>query len=294
MLTRLFIACMWVLHWLPYPVQRRMGDAIGLLLYAVVGSRRRIALRNLALCFPHWSEAERVRTAKAHCRYFARAFFDRAIFWFAPRARLERLIRIEGEEHLDAAWPERTGKPLILLVPHFLGLDAAGVAYTFRHRGVTMYTAQKNKVIDAQLRRGRERFNRSELYSRQEGIRPIIRAMRRGLPYYVLPDMDFGAGDAVFVDFFGVKTATITVVPKLARSTDANVVALIGTLAEDGSGYVARYYPMWADYPGDRDDEAGTRFMNAFIEDRVREHPAQYYWVHKRFKTRPPGEASLY
>lgn len=294
MLTRLFIAAMWLFQWLPYPVQRIVGNAVGDLLYVVVPSRRRIALRNLELCFPQWSDAERVRVVRAHCRAFARTFLDRALLWFAPKARLQRLIRVEGEEHLDAALPSRTGKPLIVVVPHFLGLDAGGMAYTMKHRGVSMYTEQSNKVLDRQLRAGRGRFNAPELYSRSDGIRPVVRAMKRGLPYYVLPDMDFGIQDAVFVDFFGVKAATVTVVPKLARMTGANVIALVSTLADDGAGYVARYYPTWTDYPGAMDDAEGTRYVNAFIEARVLEHPEQYYWVHKRFKTRPPNEGNVY
>ena len=148
-------------------------------------------------------------------------------------------------------------------------------------------------VLDAQLRAGRERFSGAELYSRDDGIRPVVRAMKRGLPFFVLPDMDLGPSDAVFVDFFGVKTATITVVPRLARMARARVVPMIATLADDNSGYRVRFYPPFEDYPGE-DDTIATQRMNDFIAERVRETPAQYYWVHKRFKTRPPGEASLY
>lgn len=292
-MTRLLIALMRGLGKLPYPAQIRIGNALGWLLYQAVVPRRRIALRNLELCFPHWSAARRQAVAREHFKAYARTFLDRGILWFAPQERLERLIHVEDAEHFEQNLPAVTGQPLILLVPHFLGLDAGGMAVAVRTQVVSMYTKQPNPALDAQLRAGRERFSGAELFSRDDGIRPVVRSMKKGLPFFVLPDMDLGSGDAVFVDFFGVKTATITVVPRLARMTRARVVPMIATLAEDGSGYRVRFYPAWDDYPGD-DDAAATARMNAFIADRVREAPAQYYWVHKRFKTRPPGEASLY
>jgi KDO2-lipid IV(A) lauroyltransferase len=293
MLTRLFIGFLHVFSRLPYRAQTSVGNGLGRLLFAAVAPRRRVTLRNLELCFPDWTPAQRVAAARAHFKAWARAFLDRGLLWFAPRERLESLIHIEGLEHLDAALPSNTGQPLIIVVPHFVGLDAAGVAFSLHHKAVSMYSEQKNQLLDDLLRAGRSRFNASELYSRSDGIRPVVRAMKKGTPYFVLPDMDLGAADAVFVDFFGVKTATVTVVPKLARMANARVIGLVATFAADGKGYVARYYPSW---PGseDADETAATRAMNAFIEERVREAPEQYYWVHKRFKTRPAGEASLY
>ena len=290
---RFVIALMRTLGKLPYAAQVRIGNGLGWLLFQLVAPRRRIALRNLALCFPEWSEAQRLDVVRAHFKAYARTFLDRGILWFAPQARLEQLIKVEGAEHFENNLPAVTGQPLVLLVPHFLGLDAGGMAVAMRTQVVSMYTRQPNPVLDAQLRAGRERFSGAELYSRDDGIRPVVRAMKRGLPFFVLPDMDLGPSDAVFVDFFGVKAATITVVPRLARMARARVVPMIATLAEDGSGYRVRFYPPFEDYPGE-DDTIATQRMNDFIAERVRETPAQYYWVHKRFKTRPPGEASLY
>lgn len=292
-MTRLLIAAMRVIGHLPYRVQIALGNAFGAVLYRLVVPRRRIALRNLELCFPEWSVHERRRVARAHFKAFARTFLDRGLLWFAPREKLEALIRIEGLEHFERNLPAATGRPLIFLVPHFLGLDAGGMAVAMRTKAVSMYTRQPNPVIDAQLRAGRQRFSGSELFARDDGIRPVVRAMKKGLPFFVLPDMDLGASDAVFVDFLGVAAATVTVVPRLARLTGARVVPIVATLTEDGRGYRVRFFPAWEDYPGD-DETAATQRMNDFIAARVRETPAQYYWVHKRFKTRPPGEPSLY
>ncbi len=292
-MMRFAIALMRTIGRLPYAVQVRIGNGLGWLLFQLVVPRRRVALRNLELCFPQWSAQQRRTVALAHFKAYARTFLDRGILWFAPQDKLERLIHVEGAEHFERNLPAVSGKPLILLVPHFLGLDAGGMAVAMRAQVVSMYTRQGNPVLDAQLRAGRERFSGAELYSRDDGIRPVVRAMKRGLPFFVLPDMDLGPSDAVFVDFCGVKAATITVVPRLARMAQANVVPMISTLAEDGSGYRVRFYPAFEDYPG-ADETQATQRMNDFIAERVRETPAQYYWVHKRFKTRPPGEPSLY
>jgi KDO2-lipid IV(A) lauroyltransferase len=119
----------------------------------------------------------------------------------------------------------------------------------------------------------------------------VIRVIKSGKPFYFLPDMDFGIRDAIFSPFFGVPTATITALPRLARLTGAAVIPVI--TRQEGDHYVARFYPAWTDYPGG-ELEADVRRMNAFIEDRVREMPEQYFWAHKRFKTRPPGEPNPY
>jgi KDO2-lipid IV(A) lauroyltransferase len=148
-------------------------------------------------------------------------------------------------------------------------------------------------VFDALLRRGRERWGPVRLITRSEGIKPIIRALRDGLPYFMLPDMDFGAKDAAFVPFFGIPAATLTALPRLAAATGAKVIPVIATFMPHYKGYRVVFYPKWENYPGEDMLEA-TRRMNAFIEERVREAPAEYFWTHKRFKTRPQGEPSLY
>jgi len=154
-----------------------------------------------------------------------------------------------------------------------------------------MYAHQKNPVLDTAMRAGRSRFNAPLLLSRQDGLRPALRAMRAGVPFYFLPDMDLGPRDAVFVPFFGIPAATVTSVARLARLSGAVIVPVI-TL-RSASGYVTRFGPAWTDFPG-ADDTAATARVNAYIEAEVRQCPAQYLWSHKRFKTRPPGMASVY
>lgn len=285
--SRLVLVLLWLLHWLPIRMLRAIGAALGCLLFALGRSRRHIALTNLRLCFPELPDKECERLARRHFIAFARAFLDRTLLWWAPRERLERLIRFSGSEHLQVG----DGRPTILLAPHFVGLDAGGTMMTMMTPLVSVYSAQKNPLFNEVLLGGRLRFNRPVLLSRQDGMRKAVKAMKEGYPFYYLPDMDFGARDALFVPFFGVSTATITGVSRLARLIDARVVPCVTRMVDNG--YVVELQAAWVDYPGASIEE-DTRRMNGFIEMQVQKMPEQYFWLHKRFKTRPPGDASLY
>ncbi len=289
-MTRLSLALMWLLHWLPLPALAMLGRLFGRLLHRFGRERRHVALTNLGLCFPQMSVAEKSALAVRHFEAFGRSFLERGLLWWASAARIRRLVRIEGREHLDAV----RGRPVILLVPHFVGLDMGWTRLTLELDMVSIYANQKNLLFNAALYRGRLRFGQSVLLSRQEGTRPAIRAMKAGQPFYYLPDMDYGERDTIFVPFFGVPAATITGLSRLARMTGAAVVPVIARM--EGDGYVVALGPAWADYPapGEKGIEIDTRRMNAFIEAAVLQMPEQYFWLHKRFKTRPAGEKGVY
>jgi len=289
MLTRAALALMWLLQLLPLPLLAAIGRGFGTLLYALGRERRRVCQINLARCLPELSAAEREALARRHFQAFARSFLERAIVWWSSPARIRRLVRIEGWQHFEAV----RGAPLILLAPHFVGLDMGAARLMLEIDLVSIYARQKNKVFDAALYAGRMRFGRVTLLSRQDGVRPALRAMQAGRPFYYLPDMDYGQRETIFVPFFGVPTATITGVSRLARLAGARVLPCITRMLPGGAGYVLQILPAWDDYPG-ASVEADTQRMNAFIEVQVRRMPEQYLWVHKRFKTRPPGEASWY
>lgn len=286
---RILLGIMWLLHWLPLPVLARIGEVIGSLLFATVSTRRHIALTNLRLCLPDVSESERRAIAKKHFQAYARSVLERGILWWASEARLKRLIVVEPRVPLDEI---RSG-PTILLCPHFVSLDVAGVAVMLESPLCSIYTRQQNQVFDAALRKGRSRFRPVKLFSRSEGVKPIIRAMRDGLPFFMLPDMDFGEKDAEFVPFFGVPAATLTAPARIAVATGAKVIPVVATFLPGYRGWKVTFHAPWENYPGD-DMVAATRRMNAFIEERVLETPSEYFWAHKRFKTRPPGEPGVY
>lgn len=289
MLTRVAFALIWLLHFLPLALLAPLGRGFGLLLYALARERRRVALTNLGLCFPHLDERARRRLARAHFQALGRSLLERGIIWWSSRKRVMDVIRVFGEEH----WRTVAGRPVVWLAPHFVGLDMGGSRLAAEHRAISVYSHQKDPAVDAVLYRGRTRFVMPELFSRQDGIRPVVKAMRKGLPFYYLPDMDFGERDSIFVPFFGVPAATITGLARIARLARAIVVPTVTYQLPGGRGYALHFYPAWENFPSD-DLEADTRRMNAFIEERVREHPEQYFWVHKRFKTRPAGTEKVY
>jgi len=289
MLTRLGIGFLWLLHFLPLPLQAALGNGLGRLLFLVARERRQIALTNLRLCFPQMRESEREALARRHFQAVARSYLEHGLCWWAPPDRIKKLVRIEGMEHLRA----HAGKPTILLVPHFVGIDMAATRLALEINTVSVYSRQKNMKIDELLYNGRTRFGDQRIVTRQEGLRMTVRLLRTGWPFFYLPDMDYGGRDAIFAPFFGVPAATITGLSRLSRLAGAVVVPVVAEMLAGGAGYVVHIGEAWQDFPGASVEE-DTRRMNAFIETRVRKIPEQYYWVHKRFKTRPPGEPGVY
>lgn len=281
-MSSLLLALFRALAGLPHAWLRWLGNVAGTLLFWAARRRRHIADVNLRLCFPEMDKAGRQRLIHQHCRFFARSFLDRFVLWYRPVEEIKRLVRLEGVHHFEA----HASQPLILLAPHFLGMDAGGTRVSIDHTMFSMFANQKNRVFNEAMRQGRSRFSGAELLVRQDGLRGAIRKLRQRVPFYFLPDMDLGARDSLFVPFFGVPAATVPSVARLASLTGARVVPCVTCMTDEG--YVTRFYPAWEDFPGD-DVEAATRRMNAFIEARVLEMPAQYLWTHKRFKTRPPG-----
>jgi len=286
-MSRLVLGLMWLLRFLPAGAIAAIGNAAGAALFWLIPERRRVTRINLEKCFPAMGAAERERLARAHFRIFMRAFLERGVLWWAPAGRVRDLVALEGVDHLRAL----AGKPVVVFAPHFEGLDAGGMRLSQEFPMVSMYSRQKNRRFDRMLHAGRSRFG-IRLVSRQEGIRKAVRAMKDGLMLYYLPDLDFGPKSSIFVPFFGVPAATVPGLSYIARITGASVVPCV-TRMLPGGGYAARLYPAWTDFPSG-DDAADARRMNAFIEERVLEMPEQYHWLHKRFKTRPPGEPIFY
>jgi KDO2-lipid IV(A) lauroyltransferase len=290
MIGRAGIFLLWVLHFLPLPLLAPVGSAIGLAAYALIGKRRRIARTNLRLCFPSMPPGERERLVRSHFRAFGRALLASGIAWWGSSARLRRTVGLEDTHRMDAL----AGQPVIVLVPHFVGIELEGLRVSLDYPGAAVYVRQKDPFVDAFLKRKRERFAGTCMFLRSAGIRPIVRALRDGGAVQLSPDMDLGPRDALFVPFFGVPAATVPALSRIASLTGARIVPLIVRERPGRArGYSARFYPAWEDFPT-ADVEADTRRMNAFIQARILEMPAQYLWTHKRFKTRPPGEPGPY
>jgi KDO2-lipid IV(A) lauroyltransferase len=283
------VGLIWLLHWLPLPLQAALGNAIGGLVAWLPGRRRRIVQTNLRLCFPEVPAAQRERWLRQCYQASLRATLEHGVLWWSSEKRLRRLVRLDNPE---AALGDGV-RPVIWLAPHFVGLDMGGIRLTVDHLGASMYAPAKNPVGDRMMLHGRTRFQGSRLIPKTAGIKPVLKALKEHLPFYFLPDQDQGRQNAVFVPFFGIPAATLSAVPRLARLSGAQVVPVVTRMLPWGRGYAVRFYPPWDDYPsGDLDADVAR--MNAFIEARIREMPAQYLWLHRRFKTRPAGEPGLY
>ena len=289
--ARVLLAMLWLVHWLPLSLQAALGRGLGRVGHRFVGSRRRVAERNIALCFPELTADERDELIREHFLWLGRSLLERGLLWYGSAGRLKRLIRVEG----DATLAERSERPVMWLVPHFMALDVAGVAVPLfqKRKFVSIYQRQSNPVMDRALRRGRVRLGNIEIFSREEGGKPLVRAIRRGDAFFNLPDMDFGMRDAAMVPFFGIPAATLLAPSRLARALGMVVQPVVAEMLPGGSGYRVRFEAPWPDFPTD-DPLADSARMNRWIESEIRRNPAQYLWVHRRFKTRPPGEPSLY
>lgn len=280
-----------VLQWLavlPLSWVRAVGTGLGRLLYAVLGSRRRVVLTNLRLCFPQWTDAQRVACSRQVFVHFAQSWLDRGWLWHAPAELVRARLTLTGAvQELDG------NEPTVLFAPHFVGLDAAWTALTQQvpRRFSTIYSAQVNPVSDAWIFAGRQRFGAPELVARLDGVKPIVAAVRKGEPLYLLPDMNFDPSESLFVPFYGVLACTVPSLSRFAKLGRAKVVPIITRLT--AKGYEIQVLPAWVDYPSG-DVAADTARMNRELQGYIDPMPDQYYWVHKRFKDRPNGEAPPY
>lgn len=276
-----------------FRTRRRWARPLGWLAPRLMRSRAHIVRTNLGLAFPDASTAERERWLRRHFHLLAQSVIDRGLCWFGARDAILETTPIEGLEHLDALLKAK--RRIILLAPHFVGLDASATRLTlFLKESATMYTRQSDPAVDQLVREGRGRFNTVHLVSRHDGVRGLIRLLRKGVPIYYLPDMDWGLEGAAFVPFFGVPAATLLTTAQIARSFDAAVVPIMSRLDAATGRYHVTVMPPLDDFPGEAGLEEATARINHLIEDWVRPDPAQYYWVHRRYKTRPEGEARYY
>ena len=267
---------------------RGLGAALGWLLYAVVPSRRHVLLTNLRVCFPTLTERERQTLAQQSFVYFAQAWLDRSWLWHRSAECIQSRVRLMGEvDSLSVA------QPTVVFAPHFVGLDVGWTALTLQLplQFTTIFTPQSNRTVDAWVAQGRERFGNVHLFRREDGVKPIVSALRDNALLYLLPDMNFGANESIFVPFYGETAATVPSLSRFAKLGRARVVPV--TTRMTNTGYEVTVHSAWQDFPTD-DVEADTALMNRRLEDLIATMPAQYFWVHQRFKTRPPGAAPIY
>ena len=257
-----------------------LADFLASVTWFVLARRRKIALTNLRLCFPEWSEQKRVETAKGVFRNLIRAALDHSVLAKGSKDQVLDMVKFEGKEQFEALC--KTEK-VIIVAPHFVGLDAGGVAMNTIVRGASLYQTQSNPVWDKWAFEARKRFSDPVLIPKSNSaMKEVIRA---------LPDMDHGARNSVFVPFFGVQAATLPMVSKLAKLTGAKVIWGIAETTPEG--YTMHLSKPLENFPTN-DATADTLRLNQELEQFILKHPDQYLWTHRRFKTRPEGEPSVY
>ncbi|HCY38234.1 MAG TPA: lipid A biosynthesis acyltransferase [Neisseriales bacterium] len=290
MLNKFLISLgIWVLRLislLPMPLTRALGTVMGLIAYALMSKRRHIGMVNLNLCFPEKSLAEKQRILRQH---FAELFIiglDYGLLFGASKFRMRRLIKYRGFANFEKYYKQR---PIVLLAPHFIGLDIGGNRTTMDISGYTMFSEQRNQYLSERVKQARTRFmihNGGEIFSRKDGLRTIVKKMKQNkLPFYYLPDQDMDEKSSVYVPFFAhPNCATLDTLPKILKLADAVVIPM--ATYREGNQYVIEFGPAWENYPSG-DVHADVAFMNRQIEAMIIKHPSQYLWIHKRFKTQP-------
>ncbi len=285
------LGLLWLITQLPYKVLLRLGRALGALMQRVAHSRRHIVTRNIELCFTHLSVAERDALVRENFASMGIAFFEMAMSWWWPKKRLSRLVQVQGLEHLQAA--QEQGQGAILMAIHFTTLEIGAALLGQQHTIDGMYRAHDNPVFDYVQRRGRERHNADAQAIEREDVRGMLKVLRKGRAIWYAPDQDYGPKQSLFVPLFGVPAATVTATSKFAKLGRAQVIPMTQTRLPNGQGYLIKIEPALSDFPGESDEQDCLR-LNQWIERAIAQQPEQYLWAHRRFKTRPEGEAKLY
>lgn len=285
------LGLLWLVVRLPYPVLLGLGRMLGAVMYWCMPERRRIAEVNLQLCFPDWSDARRQAVLRENFASTGIAFFEMAMAWWWPSKRLSKLAHVEGLEYLQQV--TTTGQGVVLMSMHFTTLEMGGALLGQKFTIDGMYREHRNPAFDYVQRRGRERHNVDAKAIEREDVRSMFKSLRSGRAIWYAPDQDYGRRASVFVPFFGIQAATVTATSTFARLGKARVIPFTQVRLPNAQGYQLRLHPPLEDYPSG-DDEADALRINQWIEQAIVQHPEQYMWVHRRFKTRPPGESRPY
>lgn len=273
---------------LPYGFVARLGSALGAALYVLPSRRKHVVLVNLHLCFPAKTQRECNELARSHFRHVVRSYLERGIQWFGSARSIKALVEIDSKIDLL----DKDAPPTIFMGFHFVSIEVGCILYSTSLPAASLYTRMSNVRLCALAKRQRGRFG-AEMIERSTSARKIVGLLRSGKPVMLAADMDHGIDNSVFVPFFGVPACTLTSVSRLARLGRARVVPFVTEVLPDYRGYKLTVYEPFEDFPTGC-EVTDARRMNAFLEAQILKHPEQYYWVHRRFKHRPPGEAGVY
>jgi KDO2-lipid IV(A) lauroyltransferase len=264
---------------------------LGYLAAHIPSDRNSVVQKNLELCFPELSSNEINELRKEHWRLLGRSLVEKSIIWLGTKKQLEDMIEVRSEVDLSDR------KPRILVNMHFIGIEGSIILSALADdrgwpRTSGFFQRMKSPFFNRKIIEWRNRFGGNSI-DRQGNSLELIREIRKGSFIIIAPDIDLGLKDSTFVPFFNIQTNTITAVSRLAKITGAEVCMMITALKKNGAGYVCTISEPLENFPTES-PESDTARLNQIFEREIRLRPAEYYWVHKRFKNRPFNEAGPY
>ncbi|MBU3574414.1 lipid A biosynthesis acyltransferase [Polynucleobacter sp. UK-Mo-2m-Kol15] len=285
------VALLKLLASLPYNVLVTTGYGLGILAAHIPSSRNRVVQKNLELCFPELSPQEINQLRKDHWRLLGRSLVEKSIIWLGSKKQLADMIEVRSEVDLNDR------QPRILVNMHFIGIEGSIILSALAQekgwpRTSGFFQRMKSPFFNKKIIEWRNRFGGNSI-DRQGNSLELIREIRKGSFIIIAPDIDLGLKDSTFAPFFNIQTNTITAVSRLAKITGAEVCMMITTLKKNEAGYICNVSKPLENFPTEN-PEADTARLNQIFEKEISLRPAEYYWVHKRFKNRPPNEASPY
>ncbi len=286
----MLVGLLFIISLLPLRVIDNLGTALGKIAARRNKKRFRIAATNISLCFPDKTENEVNAMVVNHFCAQTRSLLHYGMIWWSPTFRLRKRMVMEGNENIENL--KKQGKNIIALTCHSVGLEFSVAALTLNHLSSGPYKAMRNEVVNWMVARGRTRFA-ARVFTREDGLRPLIRDTREGRVLIYLADEDHGAEKSVFAEFFNVQKATVPVLGRLARSCQASVLPVISYYDRKTTRYTIKIFPALENFPTG-DDVQDTTTMNKALEQAVLTCPEQYFWTLRFFQTRPPDEPSIY
>ncbi|WP_110631564.1 LpxL/LpxP family Kdo(2)-lipid IV(A) lauroyl/palmitoleoyl acyltransferase [Salinicola salarius] len=274
---------------LPWRLKLALGRGIGLLTWKLAKRRRHITDTNLALCFPELDDRQRAELVRKTFIANGIGILETATGWCRDPEHLRHRVTFKGTEHMEQAMAQ--GKGALIIGIHFSTLDLGGALHSLFFPADVVYRPHDNPVFEDFMTRARRGIFGAAID--RHDLRGVVRRIKSGHAVWYSPDQDFGREVSVFAPFFGIPAASIKLTAKIARMTGAPVMPLMFHRNPDDRTYTLEYLPPLENFPSG-DDVADAAQVNAFIEQAIRRHPEQYLWLHRRFKTRPPGEASFY
>ena len=283
------IGLLWLMNRLPWRWQIRLGRILGNILYYINPHRRHVTEVNIRLCFPELTEHEQTRMVREVFINNGIGLFETAMAWWTPLHTLRGHFTLTGREYLDEALSQGNG--VILLGAHFSTLDLGGLLFSDFYPVDAMYRRHNNPLLERIITRSRQRY--FNLVIERSEIRKTLKALRQNHIVWYAPDQDFGPHQSVYAPFFGVPAASITATTRMVKLNNSPILMLAQHRKPDDSGYELELFPVIKPFPTG-DEEADAARINAEIEKAIRKDPAQYMWVHRRFKTHPQGKNHLY